>query len=83
MTTENIKSPASSKKRVWTLIWPRWKNWPEARSSQAFGRYLDTEEFQQKVRRFKADARTCVEAIRSAGGKVSLTHPYQMGAAER
>ena len=46
---------------------------------EAFDRYLDTEEFRQKVKRFKADARTCVEAIRSAGGKVSLAHPYQMG----
>ena len=33
----------------------------------------------QKVKRFKADARTCVEAIKAAGGKVSLAHPYQMG----
>ena len=46
---------------------------------EAFDRYLDTEEFRQKVKRFKADARTCVEAIRDAGGKVSLAHPYQMG----
>ena len=46
---------------------------------EAFDRYLDTEEFRQKVKRFKADAKTCVEAIRSAGGKVALAHPYQMG----
>ena len=46
---------------------------------EAFDRYLDTEEFRQKVKRFKADARTCVEAIKSAGGKASLAHPYQMG----
>ena len=46
---------------------------------EAFDRYLDTEEFRQKVKRFKADARACVEAIKSAGGKVSLAHPYQMG----
>ena len=46
---------------------------------EAFDRYLDTEEFRKKVTRFKADARTCVEAIKSAGGKVSLAHPYQMG----
>ena len=46
---------------------------------EAFDRYLDTPEFRQKVKRFKADARTCVEAIKSAGGKVSLAHPYQMG----
>ena len=46
---------------------------------EAFDRYLDTDEFRQKVKRFKADSRTCVEAIKSAGGKVSLAHPYQMG----
>ena len=46
---------------------------------EAFDRYLDTEEFRQKVKRFKAGARTCVEAIKSAGGKASLAHPYQMG----
>ena len=46
---------------------------------EAFDCYLDTEEFRQKVKRFKADSRTCVEAIKSAGGKVSLAHPYQMG----
>lgn len=46
---------------------------------EAFDRWLDTEEFRPKVKRFKADARTCVEAIHAAGGKVSLAHPYQMG----
>lgn len=46
---------------------------------EAFDRYLDTGEFRQKVKRFKADSRTCVEVIKSAGGKVSLAHPYQMG----
>lgn len=46
---------------------------------EAFAQYLDTPEFQQRVKRFKADARTCVEAIKDAGGKVSLAHPYQMG----
>ena len=50
-----------------------------ATNREAFDRYLDTEEFRQKVKRFKADARTCVEAIKAAGGKVSLAHPYQMG----
>lgn len=49
---------------------------------EAFSRYLDTEEFRQRVKRFKADARTCVEAIKAAGGKVSLAHPYQMGLPE-
>lgn len=46
---------------------------------EAFDRYLDTEEFRRRVKRFKADAKTCVEAIKSAGGKASLAHPYQMG----
>ena len=46
---------------------------------EAFDRDLDTEEFRQGVKRFKADAKTCVEAIKEAGGKVSLAHPYQMG----
>ena len=46
---------------------------------EAFDRYLDTEEFRQRVKRFKADAHTCVEAIKAADGKVSLAHPYQMG----
>lgn len=45
---------------------------------EAFNRYLDIPEFQQRVKRFKVDARTCVEAIKSAGGRVSLAHPYQM-----
>lgn len=46
---------------------------------EAFVRYLDTKEFWKKADRYKADSRTCVEAIKSAGGKVSLAHPYQMG----
>lgn len=46
---------------------------------EAFDLYLDTEEFRQRVKRFKADSRTCIEAIKAAGGKVSLAHPYQMG----
>lgn len=49
---------------------------------EAFDRYLDTEEFRRRVTRFKADARTCVEAIKAAGGKASLAHPYQMGLPE-
>ena len=46
---------------------------------EAFDRYLDTKEFRQRVKRLKADARTCVETIRAAGGRVSLAHPYQTG----
>ena len=49
---------------------------------ETFDRYLDTEEFRRRVRRFKADAKTCAEAIKSAGGKVSLAYPYQMGLAD-
>ena len=45
---------------------------------EAFDRYLDTDEY-QRIERFKADARTCVETIKAAGGKVSLAHPYQIG----
>jgi hypothetical protein len=49
-----------------------------ATTREAFDRYLDTEEY-QRIERFKADARTCVETIRAAGGRVSLAHPYQVG----
>lgn len=43
---------------------------------EAFDLYLDTDEY-QRIERRKPDARTCVEAIRSAGGKASFAHPYQ------
>lgn len=46
-------------------------------TQEAFQRYLDTAEY-QRIARFKADARTCVEAVKDAGGKVSLAHPYQL-----
>lgn len=46
---------------------------------EAFDRYLDTEEYHQKVERGKPSVRECVEAIKAAGGKVSLAHPYQIG----
>lgn len=46
---------------------------------EAFDRYLDTPEYHERVKRFKASAQTCLEAIRSAGGKSSLAHPYQVG----
>ena len=45
---------------------------------QAFDCYLDTEEY-QRIERFKADARTCIRAIKDSGGKVSMAHPYQLG----
>lgn len=46
---------------------------------EAFDRYLDTDEY-RRIARFKADARTCVETLKRAGGLVSLAHPYQIGA---
>lgn len=48
-------------------------------SREAFDRYLDSKEYRKKIPRLQADARTCVEAIKSSGGKASLAHPYQMG----
>lgn len=48
---------------------------------EAFDCYLDTEEY-QRIERFKADAATCISAIKSAGGKVSLAHPYQIDLAD-
>lgn len=50
-----------------------------ASSREAFGHYLDTEEFQEINNRFKAGVRECVEAIKASGGKASLAHPYQLG----
>ena len=47
-------------------------------SREAFDRYLDSEEYRKKIPRVQADARTCVEAIKTSGGKASLAHPYQM-----
>jgi len=46
---------------------------------EAFDRYLDTEEFHQRVERRKPSVRECIETIHAAGGKVSLAHPYQIG----
>ena len=45
---------------------------------EAFSRYLDTEEY-QRIEREKSDARSCLEAIKSAGGKTALAHPCQLG----
>ena len=50
-----------------------------ATNREAFDRWLDTGEFRQRVTRFKAEARTCLEAIRASGGESSLAHPYQTG----
>lgn len=49
-----------------------------ATTREAFDRYLDTDEY-QRIERFKADAETCIRAIKVSGGKVSLAHPYQLG----
>lgn len=45
---------------------------------EAFDRYLDTAEFQRMDSGTKPSARECVERIKSAGGKASLAHPYQI-----
>lgn len=50
-----------------------------ASNREAFDRYLDTEAFHRQAERPKPPARTCVETIRAAGGRVSLAHPYQIG----
>ena len=47
---------------------------------EAFDRYLDTEEYHEKVERDKPSVRECIEAIKESSGKVSLAHPYQIGA---
>lgn len=46
---------------------------------EAFDRYLDTDEYHQKVERDKPSAQECIAAIKDSGGKVSLAHPYQIG----
>lgn len=50
-----------------------------ATNREAFDRYLDTEEYHQKVERDKPSVRECITAIKASGGKVSLAHPYQIG----
>ena len=45
---------------------------------EAFDLYLDTPEFQEMEKGAKPSARKCVEAVKAAGGKVSLAHPYQI-----
>lgn len=50
-----------------------------ATNREAFDRYLDTEEYHEKVERGKPSARECIEAIQAAGGKASLAYPYQIG----
>lgn len=50
-----------------------------ATNREAFDRYLDTEEYHQKVGQGKPSVKECIEAIKASGGKVSLAHPYQIG----
>lgn len=45
---------------------------------EAFDRYLDTEEY-KRIEREKATAQACIQAIKAAGGRASLAHPYQVG----
>lgn len=46
---------------------------------EAFDRYLDTEEYHEKVERGKPSVQDCISAIKASGGRVSLAHPYQIG----
>lgn len=50
-----------------------------ATNREAFDRYLDTEEYHQRVEREKPSAKECIDVIRAAGGRASLAHPYQIG----
>lgn len=49
---------------------------------EAFDRYLDTEEYHEKVECGKPTAQECVEAIKKSGGMASLAHPYQISVDE-
>ena len=49
---------------------------------EAFDRYLDTQEYHEKVERGKPSVRECMKAIKDSGGKVSLAHPYQIGVSD-
>lgn len=45
----------------------------------AFVKYLNTPEYRKRVKREKPSVLRCIDAIKQAGGKVSLAHPYQLG----
>lgn len=45
---------------------------------ELFDNYLDTDEFHAKVEN-KPSVRECIDNIKSAGGIVSLAHPWQIG----
>lgn len=51
-------------------------------NQEAFDRYLDTEEYHEKVDRDKPSVQECIRAIKASSGKVSLAHPYQIGIGE-
>lgn len=46
---------------------------------EAFDRYLDTEEYHEKVERNKPPVVECLQAIQASGGRAVLAHPYQVG----
>ena len=46
---------------------------------EAFDRYLDTPAYHQRVLVRKPAVRECLDAVKSAGGRTSLAHPYQIG----
>lgn len=46
---------------------------------EAFDRYLDTEEYHEKIEGYKPSAQECIAAIRDSGGYAALAHPYQVG----
>lgn len=48
-----------------------------ASNREAFARYLDADGY-HKLPVFKLSARECIDAIKNAGGKASLAHPYQL-----
>ena len=50
-----------------------------ANVQDAFTKYLNTPEYRKKVKRKKPTAKRCIEAIKAAGGKAVLAHPYQIG----
>lgn len=45
----------------------------------AFNKYLNTPDYRKRVKREKPSAKRCIEAIKAAGGKAVLAHPYQIG----
>ncbi len=50
-----------------------------ANRREAFDRYLDTDEYHDRVETGKPSVAECIDAVKSSGGVVSLAHPYQIG----